>query len=294
MQIDFIEQLNNWGKNSFLKYGLIETIINIVFILLLALIASKLLKKFINRHYKGNKLFILRLKNIVVYSFAVYGCLNQFLPFSDITKILAASTGIITLALGLAAQDAVGNFVNGLMIAMFKPFKIGDLIRIESENIIGNVVDISLRHTIIQTYENTRVIIPNATMNKAILENISTTNNRKANFLELDISYESDVDKAMNIIKEEILQHPNFLDIRTQEEIQAGVPAIITRITGFLESSVHLKTTIYSKNNAEGFAMLCDLRYNIKKRFDKEGIEFPYPHRTITYKEEKAENDAKD
>ena len=79
--------------------------------------------------------------------------------FSDITKILAASTGIVTLALGLAAQDAVGNFVNGMMIAMFKPFKIGDLIRIDSENIIGTVVDISLRHTIIQTYENTRVII---------------------------------------------------------------------------------------------------------------------------------------
>lgn len=292
MNIDLIDQINNWGKNSFLKYGLIETIINIGLILILAFIVSKLLKKFIHRHYKGNKLFILRLKNILVYSFAIYGCLNQFLPFSDITKILAASTGIVTLALGLAAQDAVGNFVNGMMIAMFKPFKTGDLIRIDSENIIGTVVDISLRHTIIQTYENTRVIIPNSTMNKAILENISTTNNRKANFLELDISYESDVDKAMDIIKEEILRHPNFLDVRTQEEKNNHIPPVITRITGFLDSSVHLKTTIYSKNNAEGFAMLCDLRYAIKKRFDKEGIEFPYPHRTITYKEEVTKSDA--
>ena len=126
MNIDLIDQINNWGKNSFLKYGLIETIINIGLILILAFIVSKLLKKFIHRLYKGNKLFILRLKNILVYSFAIYGCLNQFLPFSDITKILAASTGIVTLALGLAAQDAVGNFVNGMMIAMFKPFKIGD------------------------------------------------------------------------------------------------------------------------------------------------------------------------
>lgn len=63
MNIDLIDQINNWGKNSFLKYGLIETIINIGLILILAFIVSKLLKKFIHRHYKGNKLFILRLKH---------------------------------------------------------------------------------------------------------------------------------------------------------------------------------------------------------------------------------------
>ena len=55
---------------------------------------------------------------------------------------------------------------------------------------------------------------------------------------------------------------------------------------GFLDNSVHLRATLYSKNNSEGFAMLCDLRYTIKKRFDEENIEFPYPHRTIILKNE--------
>ncbi len=281
--LTWIETIDNWGKGNFMKFGLIETIVNIFVILLIAFLISNILKKIILKHNKNNSLLLLRLKTGIIYTFAAYGCLNQFTPFSDITKFLAASTGVLTLALSLAAQDAVGNFVNGMMIVAFKPFKIGDLIRIDSENIVGTVEDIALRHTIIKTYENTRMIIPNSTMNKATLENITTTNNIKANFLELDISYESDIDLAMKIIQEEAIKHPNFLDIRTADE-KLNSPAITTRITGFLDSSVHLRSTIYSKNNSEGFAMLCDLRYAIKKRFDKEGIEFPYPHRTITIK----------
>ncbi len=59
---------------------------------------------------------------------------------------------------------------------------------------------------------------------------------------------------------------------------------MITRLTEFKDSSMHLRTTIYSKDNAEGFAMLSDLRIAIKHRFDKEGIVIPYPHRTIEIK----------
>ena len=283
---DILGEINNIGKNTFLRAGIIETIINALPVLLSAFVISKILRKLILKHYKGNPKMILKIKNFIVYAFAIYGILNQFTAFSEIMRILLASTGVVTLAARLAAQDAVGNFVNGLMIIFFKPFKIGDLIRIESENISGTVEDIALRHTVVKTFENTRVIIPNSTMNSTVLENISLTNEQKANFLELDISYESDVDRAMSIISVEAAKHPNFLDIRTPNEIENGVPAVVVRITGFLDNSVHLRATLYSKNNSEGFAMLCDLRYTIKKRFDEENIEFPYPHRTIILKNE--------
>ena len=283
---DILGEINNIGKNTFLRAGIIETIINALLVLLSAFVISKILRKLILKHYKGNPKMILKIKNFIVYAFAIYGILNQSTAFSEIMRILLASTGVVTLAVSLAAQDAVGNFVNGLMIIFFKPFKIGDLIRIESENISGTVEDIALRHTVVKTFENTRVIIPNSTMNSTVLENISLTNEQKANFLELDISYESDVDRAMSIISEEAAKHPNFLDIRTPNEIENGVPAVVVRITGFLDNSVHLRATLYSKNNSEGFAMLCDLRYTIKKRFDEENIEFPYPHRTIILKNE--------
>lgn len=273
------------NQSGFLKYDLVQTLINIVFIIGIAFIASKLLKKYILKFNRKNQKYILRMKNIAIYAFALYGIFNQFTAFSDIIKALAASTGVITLALGLAAQDAVGNFVNGLMIATFHPFKIGDLIKLTDYNLTGYVLDISLRHTVIKTFENTEIIIPNSIMNKAILENVSSVNNRKANFLEMDISYESDIDLAVKIIEEEVMAHPKFTDIRSEEEINNGVPAVTTRLVAFLDSSMHLKTTIYSKDNAEGFAMLSDLRISIKRRFDKEGIEIPYPHQTVEIKQ---------
>ncbi len=276
-----VEWINN---TNLLKDNLIQTIINVSLIILIAVITSKILKKYIVKYYVKNQRFVLRLKNIAVYTFAIYGILNQFTAFSDIIKALAASTGVITLALGLAAQDAIGNFANGMLIVTFKPFKIGDLIKISDYQLTGYVIDIALRHTVIKTFENTEIIIPNSIMNKAILENVSSVNNRKANFLELDISYESNLDLAMKIIEEEVLAHPNYIDNRTKEDTDNGVKPVITRLTEFKDSSMHLRTTIYSKDNAEGFAMLSDLRIAIKHRFDKEGIVIPYPHRTIEIK----------
>lgn len=269
------------NQSNILKYDALQSLINVLFIVTITFCVSKILKKMIMKRPRKNQRFILRIKNALVYTFALYGILNQFTAFSDIIKALAASTGIITLALGLAAQDAVGNFVNGVMIATFKPFKIGDLIKISDYQLTGYVVDIALRHTIIKTVENTEIIIPNSVMNKAILENVSSVNNQKANFLELDISYESDIDLAMKIIQEEVMAHPNYLDNRSAADIANHVPPVVTRLVEFRDSSMHLKTTIYSKDNAEGYAMLSDLRIAIKRRFDKEGIVIPYPHQTI-------------
>lgn len=269
---------------------LISKSISILIILILAWICSKLLKKVILRHFKVNTKFILRMKNIIVYSIALYGILSQFTALENIMKALLASGGVIAVVLGLAAQEAMSNFVNGLMITTFKPFKIGDLIKVNNGELTGTVVDISLRHTVIQTYENTKIVIPNSVMNKAILENVSSVGNQKANFLEIGISYESDIEKAMRIIEEEIVKHPDYLDIRKKEE-KKKQPAVITRLIDFADSSMHLKTTVYSKDNSQGFAMLSDLRIAIKKRFDEEGIEIPYPHQTILYKDTNKESD---
>ncbi len=280
--------LKSFDISSLFKYNLIDTLIVAVLILFTAILISRLLKKLIIKHTKVNTKFILRMKSILVYTMAGYACLSLFTPFHAIMTPILASGGVLALIFGLAAQEAIGNFVNGIMITMFKPFKIGDLIKVNNGELIGTVYDISLRHTIIETYENTKIVIPNSAMNKAILENVSSVESHKANFLLIGISYESNLKKAMKIIEEEVMAHPNFLDIRSKEEIaNHKKPSVIIRLIDFADSSMQLRATVYSKNNAEGFAMLSDLRISIKQRFDKEGIEIPYPHRTITYKHEK-------
>ncbi len=282
--IEILSDINTWGEGTLFKFGFLESIFYMLLFLILAFILYRIIRRWIRKKAFANTLFIIRIVKISLSVIAGYGCLSLLTPFDSVLSKIWGSAGIIAVVVGLAAQESMGNFVNGLLISTFKPFKIGDLVKVDNGEYEGYVVDISLRDTVIQTYENTKIIIPNSTMNKSVLENVSETDQTKGNFLTLDISYESDFDLAMQIIKEEVVKHPSFLDPRSEEEIKNNVEPVVVRLTSFNESSMTLRTTIYSRTNAEGFAMLSDLRIAIKKRFDKEGIEFPYPHRTITYK----------
>lgn len=286
MMLDLLTSINSLGEGTLFKYGLIVTVCIILIYTLIAWIIKKLIFRSIRRKIKVNTKVILRLVKITIYTITIYSSLSLITPLENVLGKIWGSAGILAVVIGLAAQEAMGNFVNGLLITTFKPFKIGDLVKVDNGEYVGYIVDISLRDTVIQTYENTRVIIPNSTMNKAVLENVSRNDDTKGNFLELGISYESDIDKAMKIIQEEVLKHPNFQDPRTPEEKEKGVPPVTVRLVDFQDSAMLLRTTIYSVSNAQGVAMLCDLRLAIKKRFDKEGIEFPYPHRTIHFKNE--------
>lgn len=282
--LEILENINSWGHGTLFKLGFLSSLVFMVIFFVIAYIIKSLITRYIRKLNIANARFAIRIVKITLYTLAIYASLSLLIPFESVLGKIWGSAGIIAVVVGLAAQESMGNFVNGLLISTFKPFKIGDLVKVNNGEFEGYVVDISLRDTVIKTYENTRIIIPNSTMNKAVLENVSLNNNTKGNFLTLDIGYESDLDKAMGIIKEEVMKHPSYVDPRTPEEIENQVEPVIVRLTSFNDSSMTLRTTVYSKDNSEGFAMLSDLRIAIKRRFDKEGIEFPYPHRTITYK----------
>lgn len=235
------------------------------------------------RHLKlKNEPILIKAYRLSLNTLMVLSIAYQYPPFQTFMLSLLASGGIVAIVIGLAAQEAFGNLISGLMILLFKPFAIHDLIKI-NHDLMGTVEGISLRHTTINTYENTKIIIPNSAINKATLENISATNS-KGNALIIQIAYESNLDLAMQIMKEEILKHPDFIDTRTPEQIAAELPAVTIRCTGFLESGVELKTVVATQSNAIGYAMLSDLRIAIKKRFDEHDIEIPYPHVTLTKK----------
>lgn len=279
-----LDTLNTWGGQiDFLKYSLFTTICTALILFITARIVNRITTKVL-MHYRKNKL-LLRSKTIFIYMVLTYAILDLFTPFQTILKTLLAGGGVLAVVIGLAAQEAAGNFINGMLILIFKPFQIDDVIKINDGELFGTVKDITLRHTIIQTLENTKIIIPNSVIDKAVLENITAVDSHKGNFLEVEISYESDLQKAMEIIAQEVKHHPNYLDIRTPEEIQAQMPEVVTRLVAFAENGMRLKTSVYSKNNAQGYAMLSDLRIAIKQRFDEEGIEIPYPHRTLTIQE---------
>lgn len=267
--------------DSIFEHGLINSSISILLVLVFVIILNHILNKYIQKKYSHNLLMAKRIKKVILISIVLWCVFTQIKPLQSLATTLLASGGIIAVIVGLASQEAASNIINGLMIYAYKPFVANDYINIISHNVTGTVLDITLRHTIIETLEKTQVIIPNTIMNNAVIENISNVPDKKANYLYIDISYESDIDKAIALIQEECSKHPLLIDPRTTNEKNQNVTMIPVRCVEFKDSGIALRATVYSKDNAEGFTMLSDLRINIKKAFDHNGIEIPYPHVTL-------------
>jgi len=98
------------------------------------------------------------------------------------------------------------------------------------------------------------------------------------------IGYESNVEKALEIMQEEIAKHPLFIDTRTAESKKEKTPLVVARVVALADSSVNLKAWAWAKNSTDGFVMYCDLLQSIKKRFDEAKIDIPYPQRVVTIK----------
>ena len=127
------------------------------------------------------------------------------------------------------------------------------------------------------TYPDGRVVTKQKEVNKAIIENISQIEHVKANYLYIDISYESDIDQAIKVIQDLVVKHPLFIDGRKDKK-DSLVPVIVSDLK---DSSIQLRATITSEDNVQGFQMLADIRKDLVTEFKKEGIEIPYPHMHI-------------
>lgn len=205
-----------------------------------------------------------------------------FPTLRDLAKGALTGAGVLALVIGVASQEAFSNVIGGLFIAFSEPFRIGDTIKVDG--LVGTVEDLTLRHTVINTVENKRIVIPNAVMNKENIENYNLTEYKICEFIEVGISYDSDLDLAIEIMREEATQHPAVIDNRSPLEKKTEKPIVEVQVIGLGDSSVNLRAWVWAATYRSAFRMRNDLYRNIKQRFDREGIEIPYPHRTITYK----------
>lgn len=276
-----------------------QDMIYVVFIILITILFERLIRYLFNKKIKSAarhmhfdqtefvffKHFISIIIYIVGFGFAVY-----LIPqLKALALSLFAGAGVIAIVFGVASQKAFSNIVSGMFIALSKPFRIGDLICIteSGKERLGYVEDISLRHTTIRNFENKRYIIPNSIIAEETIENYNIDDEKICKYIEMSISYDSNIDKAMKIMKEEILKHPLFLDVRTEQDIKDKKPAVSIKVVGFGDSSVNLRGWAWSRNPKDAFNLACDLRKSIKEKFDKNRIEIPFPYRTIVQKKMK-------
>jgi len=185
------------------------------------------------------------------------------------TSSLIAMLGAAGLALGLALQGSLSNFAGGILILIFKPFKVGDFISAQGSE--GTVKQITVFNTKLVTFGNQEVIIPNGNLSNDKITNYSSEGVRRENLV-IGISYDSSIQKAKDLILELCAADENIM---TEE----GKEAMVV-VTELADSSVNLAVRYWTTSETfwpTKFKMI----ENIKAAFDREGIEIPFPHRVM-------------
>ncbi|MBK6411272.1 MAG: mechanosensitive ion channel family protein [Flavobacteriales bacterium] len=226
------------------------------------------------------------MRYLVVAGIYILGIFLASFAFPDLQRFATsamAGAGIMAVVIGFASQEAISNIIGGMFIVIYKPFRIGHVVKL-SKDLVGEVEDITLRHTVIKNYQNKRIVVPNAIMNKERLVNYDLGEKRTCSWVEVGISYGSSIERAKELVRQECMTHPSLLDTRTPLAKANNDPVVIVRVIGLNDSAVTLRAWTWAKDYPTAFVMRCELYESIKLRFDAEGIEIPFPHRTVYVK----------
>ncbi|MEL7041944.1 MAG: mechanosensitive ion channel domain-containing protein [Pseudomonadota bacterium] len=175
-----------------------------------------------------------------------------------------AILGALTLAIGLSLQGALGNIASGVMIMIFRPYKLGDYV--EAAGAAGTVKDINLFQTVLATVDNVMIMVPNSQAIDGIIKNYSGYATRRVD-ITFGIDYGDDIDKAIGIIRSIIDADGRIL----------RDPAPFARVVNLGDSSVDIQTRTWV-NAGDYWDVKFDLIQQIKEAFDQQGISIPYPH----------------
>ncbi len=273
-------------NNTILQTGLFLGIL--IATLLVAWLVNRFFKRLIRRSAEDmrndptNYVFLRHAISALIYLIGIGAAIYMMPQLRALAGSMLAGAGILAVAVGFASQHALSNIISGMFIVLFKPFRVNDQLNIR--HFSGIVEDITLRHTVIRDFQYKRILIPNAVISDEIIINADFVNDKICKWIEVGISYDSDIDRAKKIMEEEVLEHPLHIDPRNEEQLKNGEPEVPVRVLSLGESSVNLRAWAWAKDSPDAFVMSCDLYESIKKRFDREGIEIPFPHRTIVYK----------
>lgn len=183
------------------------------------------------------------------------------------TTSFIAILGAAGLAIGLALQGSLANFAGGVLVLMFKPYRVGDFV--EAQGVGGTVTEIQIFNTIINTADNKRIIVPNGAISNGIITNYSSESTRRVDFV-FGIGYGDDIEQARKVIAS--------LIAADERAFSDPEPQIVVGNLG--ESSVDLTVRVWA-NAADYWGLKFDLTEQVKLAFDAQGISIPYPQRDV-------------
>jgi small conductance mechanosensitive channel len=180
---------------------------------------------------------------------------------------LLAGLGIAGFIIGFALQDTLSNFASGVMILMYRPFDVGDVV--DAGGVSGKVNHMSLVNTTFMTLDNQRLIVPNNLIWQSVITNVTAQRVRRIDLM-FGISYEDDIEKAEKILQGIVDEHEAVLD----------KPEPVIKVHELGDSSVNFIVRPWVRTS-DYWNTYWDVTRAVKIRFDEEGISIPYPQRDV-------------
>ncbi len=200
------------------------TLIVIILIIILTRAAAGLVDRMLRNHIpkivnrvevrmdQTMQLMIRRVVSAAIYLIGLMLVILQIPQLHSVAAAMLAGAGIAGLAIGYAAKDSLSNFTSGIFIAIFQPFRVGDLVDFRDN--YGQIEDLTLRHTVIRTSDNRRIIVPNSVMSTEPVINWSIREKEITWSVDFDLEKAADIDRAREIILEKARHHPGVLTER--------------------------------------------------------------------------------
>ena len=267
--------------NTIFENGAVGFIITFLITVIIAKIFSTILEKLVDHAMKKDARasmpfkYLLKILRTVIYVIATFAILMNVKPLQSISTAILGATSVMTVVVGLAAQETFGNFIAGFFIVIYQPFHVGDMVNLPEKNISGTVIEITFRHTILNTVENTKIIVPNSTMNSAIVEDKAFGQKTYIRYLALSVAYHTDIDKLERVITDVVVNTDGVIDTRSAEAKEKNSPINIT-VNEFLDSGIQIRFPFTTKSLGKSVETASKIRKALLVAFRENGIEIPY------------------
>ncbi|RXJ96874.1 mechanosensitive ion channel protein MscS [Arcobacter sp. AHV-9/2010] len=272
-----VEVLKN-DFSSFIPQNILDTLLEYSWSIFLALLIFFVGKWIVNRVVKVlgkllrkidgmDEILVKFLENIAYYALITAVILASLNKLGITTTSFLAILGAAGLAVGLALKDSLGNFASGVMIIIFKPFRVGDFVT--AGGVTGIVSEVGIFNSVFVTGDNQRIVVPNSSITSSSITNVNAFDTRRVDLV-VGISYDDDIKKAKDLLTNLLTSHKKIL-------VDKGITVAVSELA---DSSVNFVVRAWV-NTPDYWEVRFFLIENIKLVFDKEGITIPYPQQDV-------------
>ena len=265
---EYIQELITKGLNFCVESGKSIIIAILIYIVGKALImlANRMLQKMLNRKHIDPTIqtFLKSLVNILLMVLLIISVVSALGINTTSFAALLASAGV---AVGMALSGNLQNLAGGIVVLLFRPFKVGDYI--EAQGVGGSVQEIQIFHTILNTPDNKKIYLPNGSLSSGNITNYSKEPTRRVDFT-ISIDYGESIDKVREVLKE----------IITNDQRVLTTPEPVIALNALADSSVNIALRVWVKSE-DYWDVYWQTNEKIYNEFNRRGINFPFPQLTV-------------